>query len=53
MHRGKSVVGDLINFRGLVYARMNENGVVSPFQAKHVPIGDCHVLLPTVLTLTN
>ena len=28
---GKSVVGDLINFRGLVYAPVNENGVVFLF----------------------
>ena len=26
MSNGKIVVGDLINFRGLVYAPMNENG---------------------------
>jgi hypothetical protein len=25
-----SVVGDLINFRGLVYAPTNENGVILP-----------------------
>jgi hypothetical protein len=24
----KSIVGDLINFRGLVYAPINENGVI-------------------------
>ncbi|RKY09028.1 MAG: hypothetical protein DRP66_03220 [Planctomycetota bacterium] len=28
MSNDKSVVGDLINLRGLVYAPMNENGVV-------------------------
>ena len=28
MSNDKSVVGDLINFRGLVYAPLNENGVV-------------------------
>ncbi len=27
----KSIVGDLINFRGLVYAPLNENGVVFLF----------------------
>ena len=27
----KSIVGDLINFRGLVYAPLNENGVVYLF----------------------
>ena len=26
MHGGKSVVGDLINFPGLVYALLDENG---------------------------
>ncbi len=31
MSNNKSVVGDLINFRGLVYAPMNENGVVFLF----------------------
>lgn len=31
MSRGKSLVGDLINFRGLVYAPMNEDGVVFLF----------------------
>ena len=29
--KGKSVVGDLINFRGLVYSPMNENGVIFLF----------------------
>jgi hypothetical protein len=28
---GRSIVGDLINFRGLVYAPLNENGVVFLF----------------------
>jgi hypothetical protein len=28
---GKSIVGDLINFRGLVYAPLNENGVIFLF----------------------
>lgn len=28
---GKSIVGDLINFRGLVYAPVNENGVIFLF----------------------
>jgi hypothetical protein len=27
----KSIVGDLINFRGLVYSPMNENGVIFLF----------------------
>ena len=27
----RSIVGDLINFRGLVYAPVNENGVVFLF----------------------
>jgi hypothetical protein len=27
----KSIVGDLINFRGLVYAPLNENGVIFLF----------------------
>jgi hypothetical protein len=31
MTQDKSVVGDLINFRGLVYAPLNENGVVFLF----------------------
>jgi len=31
MPKEKSIVGDLINFRGLVYAPMNENGVVFLF----------------------
>jgi len=31
MNADKSVVGDLINFRGLVYAPLNENGVVFLF----------------------
>lgn len=31
MSRDKSIVGDLINFRGLVYAPLNENGVVFLF----------------------
>lgn len=31
MSHGKSIVGDLINFRGLVYSPMNENGVVFVF----------------------
>lgn len=31
MTNSKSVVGDLINFRGLVYAPMNENGVIFLF----------------------
>jgi hypothetical protein len=31
MPREKSIVGDLINFRGLVYAPMNEDGVVFLF----------------------
>lgn len=29
--KGKSIVGDLINFRGLVYSPMNENGVIFIF----------------------
>ena len=40
-----SVVGDLINFRGLVYSPMNENGVVFLFgkvveDRQHVHRGD-------------
>ena len=31
MSIGSSVVGDLINFRGLVYAPMNQNGVIFLF----------------------
>ena len=31
MTRESSVVGELINFRGLVYAPINENGVVFLF----------------------
>jgi hypothetical protein len=31
MSNDKSVVGDLINFRGMVYAPMNENGVIFLF----------------------
>ena len=31
MASDRSVVGDLINFRGLVYAPLNENGVVFLF----------------------
>lgn len=29
--KNNSVVGDLINFRGLVYAPVNENGVILLF----------------------
>ncbi len=29
--RGRSIVGDLINFRGLVYSPLNENGVIFLF----------------------
>lgn len=31
MKRDKSIVGDLINFRGLVYSPLNENGVIFIF----------------------
>ena len=29
--KGKSIVGDLVNFRGLVYSPINENGVIFMF----------------------
>ena len=31
MMKSESVVGDLINFRGLVYSPLNENGVIFLF----------------------
>ena len=31
MPKEESIVGDLINFRGLVYAPLNENGVIYLF----------------------
>jgi hypothetical protein len=45
MPKDKSIVGDLINFRGLVYCPINENGVIFLFGRV---IGDLHMYIEEI-----